>query len=233
MNIICVIPARGGSTRIPHKNIKNFMGKPLIAYSIEKAIESEIFSRVIVSTDDDDIAQTAKKYGAEIPFKRDADLADNFTPSKEAVKDAYLRVKDDGKNKSPIDAVCCIYATAPMMAVSDLREAYKEFMVSKADYLYSCCEFPFPVQRAVYLDDNNKPHPFMPDCMPMRSQDLTPAYQDAAQFYFHSTANLTLGRQEIIRAFPIPRFRVCDIDTPEDFELARALFTALKELKRV
>ena len=232
MNNICVIPARGGSTRIPKKNIKDFWGKPLIAYSIEKALESKIFSRVIVSTDDEEIARVAKEYGAQVPFLRDKAIADNHTSSFVPVLDAYQRVKDDGQNQSPIEVVTCIYATAPLMEISDLKHGFEIFQEKNLDYLYSCTEFPFPIQRAVYLDQDHTPHCFMPDCFPMRSQDLVKAYQDAAQFYFYKASIIEdLKKKKKAYALPIDRHHVVDIDTPEDFLLAKALYKALEDLK--
>ena len=194
--VLCVIPARGGSQRIPHKNIVDFNGRPLIAWSIETALASGIFTDVIVSTDDEEIAAAARKYGAQIPFMRPAQLADHYTGTK--------------------------------------------FCREEADYLYSCCEYPFPIQRAQYFDQEGTPHPFNPDCMPMRSQDLTPAYQDAGQFYFYSlrclqpeqdTAPEGAKRPHKSRALILPRYRVVDIDTPEDLKLARAFARAVQDLK--
>ncbi|HAR80372.1 MAG TPA: pseudaminic acid cytidylyltransferase [Succinivibrionaceae bacterium] len=231
MHTIAVIPARGGSTRIPHKNIKKFAGRPLIAYPIQAALESELFDKVVVSTDDEEIAEVARKYGAEIPFMRDKSLADNYTGTGPVVADAYKRIKDAG---TPIDYVACIYATAPLLTAKYLKEGFEFFLKEKADFLYSCCEFPFPIQRAQYLDSNGSPYPVMPQCMPKRSQDLPKAYQDCGLFYFHTPRTLVADGSKtpiISRGFVMPRHRVIDIDTREDWDYAQAMFRAVNELK--
>lgn len=230
MTNVAIIPARGGSTRVPRKNIRKIGGLPLIAHSIIKAQQSGLFGRIVVTTDDDEIAAVAREYGADVPFKRSPELSDNYSSSYLALADAYERIKCDDDYK----VIACLYATAPLMSVDDLKAGYEAFVKYRADYLYACCEFPFPVQRAQYLDAELTPHPFMPDCLPMRSQDLTKAYQDAAQFYFFSPRHFELQEGErsriVSKAFPIPRRRVVDIDTEEDFILACALYEALEKL---
>lgn len=228
-NLLAVIPARGGSKRIPHKNIRNFGGKPLLAYSIDAALQSGLFSKIVVSTDDPEIAETAQKCGALVPFMRDPQLADDYTGTYAVTVDAYKRMQSQN-----FDAVCCIYATAPLLTASYLQKAYAFFVQEKADFLYACCEFPFPVQRAQYLDEHMCPTPIMPECMASRSQDLPKAYQDAGLFYFHSIADLTnnyAGRTPVRRGFIMPRHRVIDIDTPEDWAYAQAMAHAVEELK--
>ncbi len=228
-SVLAVIPARGGSVRIPHKNIVDFNGKPLIAWSIETAKLSGIFSKIIVSTDDAAIAAVAQEYGAEVPFMRDAALSDHYTGTFAVTKDAVNKLAAAGEHYS---TVCCLYATAPLLTPTYLQQALARFQEAKADFLYACCEFPFPIQRAQYLDADGTPHPFMPDCMPLRSQDLRPAYQDAGQFYFYSPRMFQSNDTNIVsRAFILPRHRVIDIDTPEDLNLARALAAAVAELK--
>lgn len=230
MSRICIIPARGGSTRIPKKNIRPFLGKPLIAWSIEHALKTGLFERVIVTTDSEEIAAVAREYGAEVPFRRDPALSDNYVSSYAAVIDAYKRVRDDGKQRTPITMVACFYATAPLMDIRDVEKGVTLIEEGGADYVYSCCEFPFPIQRAVYLDREGAPHPFMPDCIPLRSQDLTKAYQDAAQFYLYRPRLLEGDQARVIsRALPVRRFRVVDIDEEDDFILAEALGRAIKE----
>ena len=225
---LAVIPARGGSKRIPHKNIKEFLGKPLIAYSIEAAVKSQLFSKVIISTDDEEVATVAQKYGAEVPFMREKTLADDFTGTFAVTVDAYKRVKAQGFDA---DVICCIYATAPLLTSSYLTEACSFFEKEKADYLYACCEFPFPIQRAQYLDEHKSPTPVTPQFMASRSQDLPKTYQDAGQFYFHTRKNLiATGEPMIKRGFEMPRHRVIDIDTPEDWDYAQAMAKAVTEL---
>ena len=145
MGYLAVIPARGGSKRIPRKNVKDFNGKPLISYAIKAALGSGIFDRVVVSTDDEDIAAIAKEYGAEVPFLRDKKLADDYTGTFDVMADAYERLKATGQK---FDGVCCIYATAPLLLPKHLVMALEKLKSSKAQSLTSVCEFSFPIQRA-------------------------------------------------------------------------------------
>ena len=228
MHSIAIIPARGGSKRIEHKNIQDFNGKPLVAYSIQAAIDSNLFDEVVVSTDDKAIADVALKYGASVPFLRDKNLSDDFTGTDAVTLDAVKKMEQ--LRSVSYDFFACIYATAPLLKSEFLKEAYAKFKEQKADYLYSCAEFPFPIQRAQYLDNDGAPHPFMPDCMQMRSQDLKKAYQDAGQFYFYSK-NFLEGRDNLIkRTYQLPRIRVIDIDTPEDLQIAKALAKVIESL---
>ena len=225
---LAVIPARGGSTRIPRKNIVDFNGKPLLAWSIETALHSALFTKVIVSTDDAEIAAIARQYGAQVPFMRAANLADHYTGTFAVTKDAVQQLSAAGEE---YDCICCLYATAPLLTVKHLQAACARFEQQQADYLYACCVYPFPIQRAQYFDDSGAPHPFMPDCMAMRSQDLTKAYQDAGQFYFYSRRPFYPdGQPWICRAYEMPRHRVIDIDEPEDLKFAAALARAVQEL---
>ena len=230
--LLAVIPARGGSKRIPHKNIKDFLGKA--------AKESGIFTDIIVSTDDEAIASVAREYGASVPFLRDALLSNDFTGTGPVASDAYLKMKAQGKD---YDAICTIYATAPLLTAKHLKEAYEIFNKDHVDYLFSCCEFPFPFQRGFYKTEAGAPDPVMPECIPMRSQDLPKAYQDAGQFYFKSIEyTLYEGLDEaerakrdpykdfVCRLYEMPRYRVIDIDTPEDWEYALILAEAIKKL---
>lgn len=234
--MLAVIPARGGSKRIPHKNIKDFNGRPLIAYSVQAALDSGLFDSVIVSTDDPEIASVALRYGAEVPFMRSADLSGDYTDTHTVTADAWYRMNLSAasENKESFSAVCTVYATAPLLEASSLVRAAEFFLKEDADYLYSCCEYPFPIQRACRLDKDGTPVPFMPECMSMRSQDLEKAYQDAGQFYFysdrylsavHSTGNIYPENMKR-RVFELPRTRVIDIDTPEDWDFALLLAEA-------
>lgn len=244
--MIAVIPARGGSKRIPHKNIKDFNGLPLIAYSIRTALATGLFSDVIVSTDDEEIAAVAKVHGASVPFLRDACLANDFTGTMPVAVDAYQKMSDLLQTK--LAGVCMIYATAPLLTSDHLKAAFTKYLSSQADYLFAGCEFPFPIQRGFYLKEDGTPDPVMPECMPMRSQDLKKAYQDAGQFYIYSNKYLdfAIERNNMImegmdpkalpehpanfvsRIYEMPRYRVIDIDTPEDWEYALILSQALK-----
>jgi len=217
---LCVIPARGGSKRIPRKNVKDFLGKPLIAYSIEAALNSGVFERVIVSTDDAEIADVAVKFGAQVPFMRDAALSDDYATSSDAVLDAAARLGGYSR-------VCCLYATAPLITGEILREAYGKFEEAECEFLFSATEFSFPIQRAIRLSKDGAVSMFCPQFALTRSQDLERAYHDAGAFYF-GTREAWLEKKPIFaphsRAFLLPRNLVCDIDTPEDFEFAQKLY---------
>ena len=226
---IAIIPARGGSKRIPKKNIKPFCGKPMIAWSIAAARESRCFDRVIVSTDDEEIAVVAQTAGAEIPFIRPAELADDHTGTGAVIRHALQWVADQGER---IDLACCIYATAPFVTATDLQQGMVRLQAApEKKYAFSVTSFPFPIQRAIRLTDDGGVEPFQPECMPMRSQDLEEAYHDAGQFYW--------GRPEAFLNGPsvfsplsipiiLPRHRVQDIDTEEDWIRAELLFRALQ-----
>lgn len=217
---LCVIPARGGSKRIPRKNVKDFLGKPLIAYSIEAALNSGVFERVIVSTDDAEIAYIAVKFGAQVPFMRDAALSDDYATSSDAVADAARRLGGYAR-------VCCLYATAPLITGEILREAYGKFEEAGYEFLFSATEFSFPIQRAIRLSKDGAASMFYPQFALTRSQDLERAYHDAGAFYF-GRREAWLEKKPIFaphsRAFLLPRNLVCDIDTPEDFEFAQKLY---------
>lgn len=221
MSSLCVIPARGGSKRIPYKNIKDFCGMPLIAYSIKNALNSGVFDEVIVSTDDESIADVALKFGAKVPFLRDKKLSDDYATSSDAVRDCILKIGGD------FDVVCCVYATAPLLTPAILKEAYAKFKDSNYKFLFSACEFSFPIQRAIKLDENGSVSMFYPQYLNTRSQDLKKAYHDAGQFYFGKREAWLLGEAVFAphsKAFVLPRDLVCDIDTLDDFEFAKKLY---------
>lgn len=228
MHNLAVIPARGGSKRVPRKNIRDFLGKPLIAYSIRAAQDSGLFEKIIVSTDDEEIAAVARDYGALTPFMRDKTLADDYTGTESVTADAFRRMSDLGFTA---ETIACIYATAPLLTGEWLKKAFTVYDKEHADYMYACCEFPFPIQRAQYLDEHFSPTPVMPECMPMRSQDLPKTYQDAGMFYFFSRRRIEKQNVPLVcRGFPMPRYRVIDIDTEEDFAYAQAMARAVTEL---
>lgn len=219
--MICIIPARGGSKRIPGKNIKDFLGKPLIAYSIEAALNSKVFSEVIVSTDDEMIANVAREFGASVPFFREASLSDDYATSTDVIKDAIRRVK------SSFSDVCCLYATAPLIRAEILKDAAGEFKKQECKFLFSATAFDFPIQRAIKLDENARASMFYPQFEKTRSQDLEPAFHDAGAFYFgKKEAWLECSALFVphSKAYLLPRNLVCDIDTLEDFEFAKKLY---------
>ena len=231
MSSIAIIPARGGSKRIPRKNIRDFCGAPLISYSITAARNSGVFDRVVVSTDDDEIATVARGYGADVPFMRDKKLSDDYTGTNAVVADALKRLERGGQSYK---TVACVYATAPLLTPEWIRKAYDAFTKSKVDIQYCCCEFPFPIQRARYLDDKGYATWVFPEYAAARSQDLRKTYQDAGMLYFFNPQFLRGELQEggvVVSGFVMPRYRVIDIDTPEDFSCAQAMMRAVRELQ--
>jgi len=232
---ICVIPARGGSKRIPRKNIKDFLGKPLIAYSIEAAIKSKLFQRVIVSTDNENIAVIAEKYGAEIPFIRPHDLSDDFTGTADVVNHAVNYFENLGEKHK---FICTVYATAPFIQVKYLVKGYEALKNSDAVNAFSCTSIPFPIQRAFKIDKNGRCKMFTPEYYTIRSQDLEEAYQDAGQFYWTNRTrqiqnDIKVVFSEISIPIILPRHLVQDIDTPEDWQRAELMFEAYnKQLKQ-
>ena len=224
---ICIIPARGGSKRIPRKNIKKFFGKPLIAYSIEVALESKLFDKVIVSTDDEEIASIAKEYGAEVPFLRTKELSDDFTGTGAVVDNMINYLQENGEC---IDFVCTIYATAPLLQEKYLIEGYERLKNSDAINSFSTTTMPFPIQRTFKVDENARCEMFEPEHFNTRSQDLEEAYQDAGQFYWtkvdKKSKNVMFSKESI--AIVIPRYLVQDIDTLEDWKRAEFMYEAIE-----
>ena len=223
---IAIIPARGGSKRIPRKNIKYFHGKPLIAYSIQTALESNIFEKVIVSTDDEEIAKIAKEYGAEVPFIRPKELSDDFSTT-QAVIDHALAYLDEKEERYKY--VCTIYATAPLLQAKYLVEGLENLKKSDAINAFSATSMPFPIQRTFKIDKNGRCEMFTPEHYASRSQDLEEAFQDAGQFYWSkldkTSDKIMFGADSI--PVILPRHLVQDIDTPEDWERAEKLYESL------
>lgn len=220
--IIAIIPARGGSKRIPRKNIRDFCGKPMIAWSIEAAKATNLFDRIIVSTDDDEIAEIAQHYGAEVPFRRPADLADDHTPTVPVIAHALMQI---GITDQPVEA-CCIYPTAPLLQADDLIRGYRCLSEEKLDYVFGITHFSYPIQRALRLRVDGTVTMFWPENYGSRSQDLEPAYHDAGQFYW-GTSRAWLSKKPLFLSeaagIVMPRERVQDIDNPEDWEFAEIL----------
>lgn len=224
---VAIIPARGGSKRIPRKNIKDFHGKPLIAYSIETAIKSNLFDKVIVSTDDEEIAQISKKYGATVPFLRPKKLSDDFTGTGAVVNHTLEYLKSVGEN---YDFVCTIYATAPFLDEKYLIEGFEKLKKSNAKNAFSCTSMPFPIQRTFKITSNERCEMFWPENFMKRSQDLEEAFQDAGQFYWTNlnikSYEITFGKDSI--PIILPRYLVQDIDTLEDWQRAEFMYEAIK-----
>ena len=225
---ICVIPARGGSKRIPRKNIKVFCGKPMIAWSIDAAKTSCCFDRIIVSTDDDEIADIAKSYGAEVPFMRPEELADDYVSTTRVINHAVSLLIDHFQGPSN---VCCVYATAPFVQAEDIRRGLKILKSTDAAYVFSVTTYAFPIQRAIRITKEKRVEMFQPEHFETRSQDLEEAWHDAGQFYW-GRANAWLEEKPIFSrdtvAVPLPRCRVQDIDTLEDWQRAEWLFKAMQ-----
>ena len=216
---IAVIPARGGSKRIPRKNIKEFCGKPMFAYAIMAAKESGLFDHIVVSTDDDEIAQIAKEWGAKIPFVRPDELANDFTATVPVIAHAIEACQNLGWI---FDNVCCIYPGVPFIQVDDLRDALDFLINSESDYCFPVTEYPSLIQRALKRSSEGMMQPFYPEFEKTRTQDLEAAYYDAGQFYWgKSQAWLTNPKiHSDGLGYKIPNWRVVDIDTPEDWERA-------------
>jgi pseudaminic acid cytidylyltransferase len=224
---IAIIPARGGSKRIPRKNIKVFGGKPMIAYAITAAKNSGLFEHVVVSTDDAEIATIANEWGAETPFVRPAELANDFTATVPVVAQAIQACEELGW---VFDNVCCIYPGVPFIEIEDLQGAFKHLEVGLADYCFPVTEFPSAIQRALKRNSDWVVQPFYPELQLTRTQDLEPAYFDAGQFYWgNKRAWLSNPRIHCSGiGYQIPSWRVVDIDTPEDCERAELLAMAIK-----
>ncbi|CAM3795893.1 pseudaminic acid cytidylyltransferase [Vreelandella rituensis] len=225
---IAVIPARGGSKRIPRKNIKDFCGKPMIAWSIEAAIASRCFDRVIVSTDDDEIAAVARDWGAETPFIRPAALSDDYTGTIPVIAHAIEWLGEH--DQAPL-AVCCLYATAPFVQPDDLQLGWQALQSVGVAYAFSVTSYAFPIQRALRLTAEGRVAMFQPEHFTTRSQDLEEAWHDAGQFYWGRAEAWLQGKPIFTDdAVPVklPRHWVQDIDTPEDWERARWLFNVLR-----
>jgi pseudaminic acid cytidylyltransferase len=210
---LAVIPARGGSKRIPQKNIKFFCGLPMIAWSIKAAIESKCFDRIIVSTDDREIGQIALSYGAELPFMRPADLSGDYTGTIPVIAHAIDWFKSIG---SVFSEVCCIYATAPFVQASDLQRGLDLLQTTDADYAFSVTTYPFPIQRAIRITADQRLEMIQPKCYDTRSQDLEEMWHDAGQFYW-GNPSAWLAHKPIFghgsAPVVLPRHRVQDIDT--------------------
>ncbi|SFR85286.1 N-acylneuraminate cytidylyltransferase [Marinobacter daqiaonensis] len=228
---LAVIPARGGSKRIPRKNIREFCGRPMIAWSIQAALDSGCFDRVIVSTDDEEIAAVARAHGAEVPFLRPPELSDDHTGTIPVIAHA---IGELSKSQRP-DLTCCLYATAPFVTPDDLRRGEQLMAESGADYAFTVTSFAFPIQRALRITEKGRVEMFWPEQFAVRSQDLEEAWHDAGQFYWGRSAAWLEARPLFAAgSIPIalPRYRVQDIDTPEDWERAEWLFRAMLESPR-
>jgi pseudaminic acid cytidylyltransferase len=228
MHRVAIIPARGGSKRIPRKNIKEFCGKPMIAWSIEAAKASGSFDNVIVSTDDPEIADVAREWGASVPFMRPAELSDDYAGTLPVIHHAVDWLS---ANEAPVDYACCLYATAPFVSADDLCRGWGLIQQRGCSYAFSVTSYAFPIQRAVRITEVGRVAMFNPEHFNTRSQDLEEAWHDAGQFYW-GTALAWQEERPIFgeESVPVklPRHRVQDIDTPEDWTRAEWMFRAMK-----
>jgi pseudaminic acid cytidylyltransferase len=226
---LAVIPARGGSKRIPCKNIRDFLGKPIIAYAIEACIGSKLFDHVVVSTDDTEIADVAKSFGADVPFLRPAVLANDHEGTAAVVKHALSWFAEHG---TPANIVCCVYATAAFVRPQDLVEGLQLLESSGKDYAFSVTSFDFAVQRALHMVGEGM-QPLYPEYALARSQDLVETFHDAGQFYWGRAeaylSDVPLFSPASAPVF-LPRTRVQDIDTPEDWQRAEAMYKILQSM---
>lgn len=223
---LCLIPARGGSKRIPGKNVRDFCGQPIIAYSIKAAIESACFDKVIVSTDDEKIAAIAKEYGAEVPFIRPESISGDHTGTTEVIKHALEWYANKGES---VKYICCLYATAPFVSARYIRQGYEQLIDSAKSYAFSVTSYAFPIQRALRINSSNEIEAIWKENITKRSQDLEEAYHDAGQFYWGKSEAFL--KDEIVfssSSVPVvlPRYIVQDIDTLEDWRHAEFMYKA-------
>ena len=225
MSSVAIIPARGGSKRIPRKNLKPFDGVPMIVRSIRTALESQLFDQVVVSTDDEEIAEVARAHGAQVPYLRPASLADDFTGTAAVIVHALYQLP-------AFDYTCCIYATAPLLQVRFLRQGLELLeQHPEKSFAFSVTDFGFPVQRALTLDEQGALTSLYPEFRNTRSQDLSAAFQDAGQFYWGRSEAWLRGDvlfSPVSLPVILPRHLVQDIDTLEDWTRAEYLYAALK-----
>jgi pseudaminic acid cytidylyltransferase len=224
---VAIIPARGGSKRIPRKNIKEFFGKPMIAWSIEAAKKSGVFDRIIVSTDDEEIASVARMWGAEVPFMRPAQLSDDHTATIPVITHAVKWLIAQGEE---LDSVCCIYATAPFIMEQDIQAGLEKLNSAEWDYCFSATEYSAPIFRSFKKMETGGVEMFYPEEFNSRSQDLPKALHDAGQFYW-GTVGAWLNNEVFFckssSLIEIPRWRVQDIDTENDWYRAELLATLI------
>ena len=225
--IVAIIPARGGSKRIPRKNLKSFHGKPIISYSIETAIASNCFDKVIVSTDDPEIAKVSKDWGADVPFVRPDNISNDHATTLEVIQHAINWCEQEGWNLSN---VCCVYPTAPLLLPDDIINGLRLIRDLDVQYVFSATTFEFPIQRAIYLDDSYQLKMFQPEHLNTRSQDLKVAYHDAGQFYWGKADAFKAGLPILAnhsKFILLPNTRVQDIDTEEDWVIAELKYKVL------
>lgn len=226
MRKLAIITARGGSKRIPRKNIKPFLGKPIIAYSIEAALQSGIFDTVMVSTDDEEIAEIAKQYGAEVPFLRSAEASNDHATTNDVlleVLDAYEKIGQS------YDFACCLYPTAPFVTAQKLQDAFAKLEASDADTLIPVVAFSYPPKRGLLIRNERLVFEY-PEYLDTRSQDLETSYHDVGQFYFFRVPNFKANKRLMvgnILPLEVPETEVQDIDNLTDWQIAEMKYRLL------
>lgn len=227
MKTLAVITARGGSKRIPRKNVKSFLGKPILLYSIEAALHSGVFDEVMVSTEDEEIAKLAQKAGAKVPFFRSSETANDYATTADVLLEVLGQYRERGMQ---FDYICCIYPTAPFVTAGRLKEAMEKLASEEADGLLPVVRFSFPPQRSVVLGDDGFLQFKWQEYMLARSQDLEPFYHDAGQFYCLNTERFLQQKKMVMeKTIPmeLPESEVQDIDTEEDWKIAEAKYRVL------
>ena len=230
MKKLAVITARGGSKRIPHKNIKNFCGRPILAYSIEAALQSGVFDTVMVSTDDEEIAEAARQWGAEVPFYRSQETSGDFATTAQVLMEVLDQYEKRGQY---FDLFCCIYPTAPFLKAARLKEAMELLESSGADCVHPVVRFSFPPQRCLVMEDGYLKFKW-PEYRYTRSQDLEPFYHDVGQFYCLNRASFARQKTTVMeRTVPIilSEMEIQDIDTQEDWAVAETKYRLLHDGK--
>jgi pseudaminic acid cytidylyltransferase len=220
---VAIIPARGGSKRIPRKNIREFAGKPMIAHAITAAIQSGLFEHIVVTTDDEEISSIAREWGAETPFARPEELADDHTPTVPVIAHAITACRALGWD---IDYACCIYPGVPFIQVGDIKSALELLQASREDYSFPITEFPSAIQRALRRLQDGKMQPFYPEYELTRTQDLEPGFYDVGQFYWGKTESWLTNEKIHCSGvgLSIPSWRTVDIDTPDDWARAELFY---------
>lgn len=229
MKTLAVITARGGSKRIPRKNVKPFLGKPILLYSIQAALDSGVFDEVMVSTEDEEIAELAREAGAKVPFFRSSDTANDYATTADVLLEVLAQYSARGEE---FDYLCCVYPTAPFVSAKRLREAMEKLQTQEADALLPVVRFGFPPQRSVVLGEDGFLQFKWQEYMLARSQDLEPFYHDAGQFYCIRTSSFMKQKKMVMEKtlpFVLPESEVQDIDTEEDWKIAEAKYRAMHE----
>lgn len=228
MKNLAIIPARGGSKRIPHKNIREFLGHPIISYSIEAAKKSGLFDEIMVSTDDREIADIAGKYGAHIPFMRSEATANDFATLADVIEEVIYNYEKQGIR---FDHVCCILATAPLITSENINQAYQKLITSDFTTVHPLVAFSYPILRSLEMDENGNVTMKWPEYAKTRSQDLSPVYHDAGTFYWHKIETWRNGIKKR-GGIVMDEIYVQDIDTETDWKLAEMKYLLLNRCEK-